>query len=122
MIPELVGRLPVVTALDPLDEQALVQILTQPRNALVKQYTKFFEMEKAELEFTDEALLAIAKKALKRDTGARALRAVVEELMVEIMYELPEQDDQARYVVDEDVVAGRVSLFATRKLPKKETA
>ena len=104
MIPELVGRLPVITALSPLDESALVRILTEPRNALAKQYAKFFEMEQATLEFTKDGLLAIAKKALTRDTGARALRAVTDELMIDIMYELPDRKGKGKYVIDEDVV------------------
>jgi ATP-dependent Clp protease ATP-binding subunit ClpX len=122
MIPELVGRLPVITALDTLDEQALVKILTEPKNALVKQYQKFFEMEKAQLEFTEGSLLAIAKKALKRDTGARALRAVTEEIMLDIMYELPEQQTKAKYVIDESIIEGQRSLFDGPKVVHKETA
>ena len=86
IIPEFVGRLPVLSSLHPLDEHALARILSEPKNALVKQYQKFFEFEGAELEFTDEALRVIAQKAMKRDTGARALRAVCEELMLEVMY------------------------------------
>ena len=122
MIPELIGRLPLITALSQLDAEALVKIITEPKNALVKQYAKFFEMENAKLEFTDGALLAIAKKALKRDTGARALRGVVEELMLEVMYELPDQKEKGKYVIDEDVVSGKTSLFEARKLSKKESA
>jgi len=122
MIPELVGRLPIVTALDSLDESALVSILTEPKNALIKQYVKLFKMENAELEFTPEALLAIARKALKRDTGARALRAVTEEIMLGIMYDLPDQTSHPKYVIDEDIVEGLSTLFHTRKLQKKETA
>jgi len=122
MIPELVGRLPICTALSPLDESALVRILTEPKNALIKQYVKFFEMENAELEFTPGALAAIANKALKRDTGARALRAVTEEIMLELMYELPDQPEKQKYVIDEDIVEGKASLFTARKMPKKETA
>jgi len=122
MIPELVGRLPIVACLSGLNEQALIKILTEPKNALAKQYVKLFEMEGAQLEFTDEALLAIARKALKRDTGARALRGVMEELMLELMYALPDQKDGSKYVLDEDVVAGKTSLFNTAKKPKKETA
>lgn len=127
MIPELVGRLPVITALGPLDEQALVKILTEPKNALVKQYQKFFELERAELEFTPQALAAIAAKALKRDTGARALRAVTEEIMLDLMYELPDYErpgkgKAAKYVIDDDIVEGRSSLFAAHKPPQKETA
>ncbi|MHC4708426.1 MAG: ATP-dependent Clp protease ATP-binding subunit ClpX, partial [Planctomycetota bacterium] len=87
MIPEMVGRLPVITTLSALDEDALVDILTKPKNALVRQYQRFFEMEDAQLEFTDDALRALAKKALERDTGARALRAITEELMIDLMYQ-----------------------------------
>ena len=122
MIPELVGRLPVVTALDPLSVEALVRILTEPRNALIKQYRKFFDMEEAELEFTPEALQLLAEKALKRDTGARALRAVAEELMLDIMYDLPDQGRGSKYVIDEEVVEGRVDLFSDRQVPHRETA
>ena len=120
MIPELVGRLPVVTSLSPLDESALIKILTEPNNALIKQYTKYFEMDRAKLEFTPEALTAIARIAIKRDTGARALRAVVEELMLDLMYELPEHGPNTKYVLDEDIVEGRASLFTARKLDKKK--
>ncbi|MBN1437000.1 MAG: ATP-dependent Clp protease ATP-binding subunit ClpX [Sedimentisphaerales bacterium] len=122
MIPELVGRLPVITTLEPLDEEALVKILTEPRNALIKQYMKFFEMENAQLEFSPEALLAIANKAIKRDTGARALRAVTEELMLDLMYELPDDTDVQKYVIDKDIVQGKVSKFTAKKMNKKETA
>ncbi len=122
MIPELIGRLPVITALDALSEEALVKILTEPKNALVKQFTKFFEMENAELEFTEDALLLIAEKALKRDTGARALRGVMEDFMLEMMYELPEQEEGGKYVIDRDVVDGKMNIFNSDKKPKKETA
>ncbi|MBN1845707.1 MAG: ATP-dependent Clp protease ATP-binding subunit ClpX [Sedimentisphaerales bacterium] len=122
MIPELVGRLPVTASLEPLDETALIRILTEPKNALIRQYQKFFEMEGCELTFTEDALQAIAHKALKRDTGARALRAVTEEIMLNIMYELPEQEQVGQYVIDRDVAEGKTSLFTTTDLPKKETA
>lgn len=125
MIPELVGRLPVITALSPLDSKALMKILTEPKNALVRQYQKFFEMEQAELTFTDEALLAIADKAIKRNTGARALRAVTEEIMLDLMFELP--DDAAdNYVITKEIVQGNADVFTakqvTKKIAKKETA
>ena len=94
MIPEMVGRLPVIATLSALDEIALIEILTKPKNALSRQYQRFFEMEDAELEFTEGALHALAKKALKRDTGARALRAITEELMVDLMYQLPEEPSE----------------------------
>jgi len=122
MIPEMVGRLPIITTLSALDEEALVDILTKPRNALVKQYKKFFEMEDAQLEFTSNALRALACKAMKRDTGARALRAIAEELMVDLMYQLPERPKAAKYVVTEDVVEGKASLFAAKQPAKKESA
>ena len=120
MIPELVGRLPVIATLAPLDEHALVKILTEPKNALVKQYSKFFEMEKAHLEFTRDALVALARKAIERDTGARALRSVTEELMLNLMYELPDYGPGCKYIINEKIVEGRASLFTARKLPKKK--
>ncbi len=122
MIPELVGRLPVITALSSLDEKALAKILTEPKNALVKQYAKFFELEKAEVEFTDDALLVIAEKALKRDTGARALRGVLEDFMLELMFDLPDQKPGGKYIIDQDVVERKTSIFNTEKRPRKETA
>jgi ATP-dependent Clp protease ATP-binding subunit ClpX len=122
MIPEMVGRLPVITTLSALDEGALIDILTKPKNALQKQYQKFFEMENAELEFTDDALHALAKKALKRDTGARALRAITEELMIDLMYQLPEEPKGAKYVITRDIVEGKADLFTAKKRAKKEPA
>jgi len=122
MIPEMVGRLPVITTLGALDEDALMDILTKPKNALCKQYQRFFEMENAELEFTDGALHALAQKALKRDTGARALRSIAEELMVDLMYRLPEEAKPAKYVITRDIVEGKAGLFAAKKKAKKESA
>jgi ATP-dependent Clp protease ATP-binding subunit ClpX len=122
MIPEMVGRLPVITTLSALDEEALVDILTKPKNALCKQYQRFFEMEDAELEFTEDGLSALAHKALKRDTGARALRAITEELMVDLMYQLPEEAKPARYVINRDIVEGRIPLLAAKQKVKKESA
>jgi len=123
MIPEMVGRLPVITTLAALDEKALIDILTKPKNALIKQYQRFFEMEDARLEFTKDALHELAKKALKRDTGARALRAIAEELMVDLMYRLPEEQKGARYVITKDIVGGKTPLTAARqKKTKKESA
>ena len=115
MIPELIGRLPVICSLRPLDEAALVRILTEPKNALVKQYQALFAMENAELEFTDGALRLIARKAHEKDTGARGLRSIIEEVMLDIMYELPEQPAGSTFVVTEDVVAGRQPLFAVQE-------
>jgi ATP-dependent Clp protease ATP-binding subunit ClpX len=105
LIPEFVGRLPVLATLEELDEAALVDILTRPRNALVKQYQKLFEMEGAQLRFTEHALTAIAKEAIKRKTGARGLRAIVEELMLDVMYDLPGKSGVKECVVTDEVVA-----------------
>jgi len=107
LIPEFVGRLPVVATLEELDEQALVQILTQPKNALIKQYKHLFEMEGAELEFRDEALSAIARKSMERKTGARGLRTIVENVLLDTMYELPSSDNIVKVVVDDSVIHGQ---------------
>jgi len=122
MIPEMVGRLPVITTLGALDEKALIEILTKPKSALIKQYQKFFEMENARLEFTPDALHALAQKALQRDTGARALRSITEELMVDLMYELPEEPKPAKYVITKDIVKGETGLFSAKQKIKKESA
>ena len=122
MIPEMVGRLPVITTLSALDENALIDILTKPKNALVRQYQKFFEMEEAELEFTKDSLHALAQKALKRDTGARALRAITEELMVDLMYRLPEEPKPGKYVITRDIVEGKAELSTAKQKIKKESA
>jgi ATP-dependent Clp protease ATP-binding subunit ClpX len=111
MIPEFVGRLPVIAPLEPLDEDALVRILTEPRNALVRQYQKLFEMEGAELEFSPQALKEVARRARQRDTGARGLRSIVEELMLEIQFELPDIEAKGKYTVTDAVVRGEVPLF-----------
>lgn len=106
LIPELVGRLPVVATLQELDEEAFVKILTEPKNALVKQYQKLFAMEGAELEVTPAALRAIARKALKRRTGARGLRSILESVLVETMFDLPSHKDVKKVVLDEEAVEG----------------
>jgi ATP-dependent Clp protease ATP-binding subunit ClpX len=111
MIPELVGRLPVCSALTPLDESAMIRVLTEPKNALTKQYEKLFTMEEADLRFTDEALRSIARKAQARETGARGLRSIIENVMLDIMFELPDQPRGSRYVINEDVVEGRQRIF-----------
>jgi ATP-dependent Clp protease ATP-binding subunit ClpX len=111
MIPELVGRLPVITALTPLDENALMKVLTEPKNALTKQYERLFSMEEAALQFTDQALRAIAKKAQERETGARGLRSIIELVMLDIMFDLPEQPRGSRYVITDDVVHGKKPVF-----------
>jgi ATP-dependent Clp protease ATP-binding subunit ClpX len=118
MIPEFIGRLPVLAPLDPLDEDSLVRILTEPRNALTRQYKKLFDMEGSELEFTDGALKLIAKMARERDTGARGLRSIVEEVMTDLMYELPEMETKGKFVVTEPVIRGTESMFE-KKIDKK---
>ncbi len=122
IIPELVGRLPVIASLGPLDVETLMRILTEPRNALIRQYQKFFEYEECELEFTPDALRRLAEKALLRETGARGLRAVMEELMLEPMYELPEYARSGKKVVDEAVVDGREALFPPKLKRRRESA
>ncbi|MBE0507061.1 MAG: ATP-dependent Clp protease ATP-binding subunit ClpX [Marinospirillum sp.] len=106
LIPEFIGRLPVVATLTELDEDALIQILTEPKNALVKQYARLFEMEGVDLEFREEALRAVAKKALERKTGARGLRSIMENILLDTMYEIPSLDHVAKVVVDEKVIQG----------------
>ena len=122
MIPEFVGRLPVIAALMPLSVEAMIQILTEPKNALVKQYQKFFQMEGCELEFTEASLKVIAQRALKRDTGARALRSVMEEMMLDLMYQLPDLQQRGKYIITEEVVNGEVGLFDRTPIPIKESA
>jgi ATP-dependent Clp protease ATP-binding subunit ClpX len=122
MIPEMVGRLPIITTLSALDEEALVEILTKPKNALVRQYQKLFEMEEADLKFTDEALNLVAQKAIKRDTGARALRAIMEELMVDLMYQLPEEAKPGQYTITPDVIEGKADPFEQIRKAQKESA
>jgi ATP-dependent Clp protease ATP-binding subunit ClpX len=113
LIPELVGRLPVVSSLRPLHEDALVRVLTEPQNALTRQYQRLFSMEEADLKFTDEALRAIAHRAHQRETGARGLRSIIENVMLDIMFDLPDQPRGSHYLVTEDVVEGRTKLFST---------
>jgi len=120
MIPEFIGRLPVLAPLEPLNEETLMRILTEPKNALVKQYQKLFEMEGAEVEFDTSALLEIAKMARKRDTGARGLRSIVEEMMLDIQYELPEMEQKSKFVVTDKIVRGEQKLF--EKTPDKKSA
>jgi ATP-dependent Clp protease ATP-binding subunit ClpX len=107
LIPEFVGRLPVVATLDDLDEKALVEILTKPKNALVKQYQRLFEMEDVSLDFTEEAFAAISKKATARKTGARGLRSIMEAILLEPMFELPGLDGVEEIVINREVVEGR---------------
>ncbi|WP_022962308.1 ATP-dependent Clp protease ATP-binding subunit ClpX [Halopseudomonas pelagia] len=106
LIPEFVGRLPVIATLDELDEAALIQILTEPKNALTKQYARLFEMEDVELEFRPDALTAIASRALERKTGARGLRSILENVLLETMYEIPSAEHVSKVVIDENVISG----------------
>jgi len=106
LIPEFVGRLPVVATLEELDEGALVQILTEPKNALTKQYEKLFDMEGSEIEFRDDALRAVARKAMARKTGARGLRTILEQVLLDTMYDLPSMENVRKVVIDENVIVG----------------
>ncbi|MCK4841245.1 MAG: ATP-dependent Clp protease ATP-binding subunit ClpX [Methylococcales bacterium] len=107
LIPEFIGRLPVIATLDELDEESMVRVLTEPKNAVTKQYAKLFELEGSELEFRDVALSAIAKKAMDRRTGARGLRSILEDALLDIMYELPSMQDVSKVVIDDDVINGK---------------
>ncbi len=109
LIPEFIGRMPVVATVEDLDKEALIKILLEPKNALVKQYAKFFEMDGVELVFTDDALVAVSDQALLRGTGARGLRAILEEVLLNTMYELPSRTDIARVVIDGEVVRERIN-------------
>ncbi len=122
LIPEFIGRLPLIVTLNELVESDLVEILTKPKNALIKQYTKFFEMDDIELEFTDAALAAIAQKALSRNTGARGLRAVVEEAILDIMYDLPSETNVNRCIIDEQVIKENKEPELVRIDDKEESA
>jgi ATP-dependent Clp protease ATP-binding subunit ClpX len=115
LIPEFVGRLPVISTLEPLDEAALVRILTEPKNALVKQYQKLLEMDNVALEFTPEALEAIAKEAIKRNTGARGLRAIIESIMLDVMYEAPSRTDVNSCVITKEVVMNKIAPILTHQ-------
>src|SRR5499427_2690927 len=115
LIPEFVGRLPVVATLDELDEDALVSILTEPKNALTKQYRRLFEMEGAELEFREEALRAVAHRAMQRKTGARGLRTILETVLLDTMYELPSMRNVSKVVVDDTVIEGHQKPYVVYK-------
>ncbi|MAU44567.1 MAG: ATP-dependent Clp protease ATP-binding subunit ClpX [Salipiger thiooxidans] len=122
LIPEFVGRLPVIATLEDLDEDALVTILTQPKNALVKQYQRLFEMEDTQLSFTDDALSAIAKRAIERKTGARGLRSILEGILLDTMFELPGMDDVTEVVVNEEAVTSEAKPLMIYADQKKEGA
>ena len=115
LIPEFVGRLPIVSTLEPLDEEALVRILTEPKNALVKQYQKLLELDDVELEFEQGALLEIAKEAIKRKTGARGLRSIIEGIMLDVMFDLPSREDVTHCLIREETVRDRTSPVLTTK-------
>jgi ATP-dependent Clp protease ATP-binding subunit ClpX len=117
LIPEFVGRLPVVATLEELDEEALVKILTEPKNAITKQFKKLFEMEGVELEFRPDALSAIARKALKRKTGARGLRTIVESVLLDTMYDLPSAENVSKVVVDESVIEHKTEPYLIYQTP-----
>ena len=119
LIPEFVGRMPVVATLEELDEEALVTILTEPKNALVKQYQKLFELEGVELEIREDALRAIARRALARKTGARGLRSILEKALLETMFELPSMQNVAKVTVDSNVIdEGSQPLFMYQDAPR----
>ena len=125
LIPEFVGRLPVVATLEELDEPALIRILTEPKNAITKQFKKLFEMENVELEFRPDALSAIARKALKRKTGARGLRTIVESVLLDTMYDLPSQENVSKVVVDESVIEHKSEpylIYQTPAAPEQKAA
>jgi ATP-dependent Clp protease ATP-binding subunit ClpX len=125
LIPEMIGRIPMVAVVEPLDEEALMEILTEPRNALVKQYKKLLRMDNVQLEFEMDAIRAIAREAYRRKTGARALRGIVEELMLDVMYELPSRKDVTRCTITEEMVEKRSTaelLVHPSSLPKPESA
>ncbi len=123
LIPELVGRIPVVCALDELDSDQLIEILVKPKNALTKQYQKFFEMEGIKLTFSPDALRAVVEKAQKRGTGARALRSILEQAMLDVMYEMPSRKDVKECIITEDVIQNKAQpVYLPKKEPKKKTA
>ena len=119
LIPEFIGRLPMISSVSPLDRDSLIRILVEPRNALVKQFRKLFELDGVELEFTDEALRAIAEQAIQRGTGARGLRAIMEEVLLNVMYELPSREDVTKCLVDRDVVLTGVNPTLVPREAKK---
>lgn len=129
MIPEFIGRLPVFTSVAQLDKEALVAVLTQPKNALVRQYQKLFDLDGVELEFTSDALEAVAEQAILRGTGARGLRAIMEEVLLTVMYDVPSRDDVARVVINREVVAKNVNPTlvprdapVAKRIPKEKSA
>ncbi len=120
LIPEFVGRLPIVVTLEALDEEALVRILSEPKNALIKQYKKLFEMDNVELEFEEEALKSIAKEAIKRKTGARGLRSIIEDTMKEIMFDIPSNEEVSKVIVTEETIKTRNPQLVLAESGKRE--
>jgi len=121
LIPEFVGRLPIVATLHDLDEAALVRILREPKNAIIKQYQKYFDLEKVRLKFTDDAVAAVAREAMKRGTGARGLRAVLEEVMLEVMYELPSIPGLKECIITREVIVNKERPILISE-PKEQSA
>ena len=119
LIPEFIGRLPIVAALERLNEEDLIQILTEPKNALIKQYKQLLLFDNVELEFEDEALMAIARKAIERKTGARGLRSIIEEVMMDIMFEVPSHEEITKVIINEAVVDGKAEPQMIRETKKK---
>ena len=119
LIPEFVGRVPIVVTLEALDEPALIRILTEPKNALVRQYQKLFDMDGVMLEFTEEALRAVAEEATRRNTGARGLRAILEDIMLDVMYDIPSRVDVTKFVGTRDVVHKNVNPLLVTVEPKR---
>jgi ATP-dependent Clp protease ATP-binding subunit ClpX len=119
LIPEFVGRVPIVVTLDALDEHALIRILTEPKNALVRQYQKLFDLDGVTLEFTEDSLKAISVEAMRRNTGARGLRAIVEDIMLDVMYDVPSRADVTKCVVTKDVVAKKENPLLVTVEPKR---
>ena len=122
MIPEFIGRLPVITSVNSLDKEALIQILTEPKNALVRQYRRLFELDGVDLDFSDDAMEAIAEQAILRGTGARGLRAIMEEVLLSVMYDIPSRKDVAKVVVTRETVLEHVNptIVPRDVTPKRE--
>ena len=113
LIPEFIGRMPIIATLDDLDEKSLVKILIEPKNSLIKQYKRLFEFEEVELDFKDEAILEIAKKAISKKTGARGLRSILENILLKTMFELPDMENVVKVTVDKAAVKGATEPIIT---------
>ena len=121
MIPEFLGRMPIIFTLDGLTEEMLAKVLKEPKNAILKQYKKLLELDEVDLEFDDDAILAIAKKAIEKKTGARALRSIIEEYMLDIMYEIPKDENIGRVTITKEYIEGcggpKIEIRSTETLP-----